>query len=78
MDLAEVGACGTAVERSVVPGYSGCYPRFGFASFARLGIKCEDEVPEEVFMILELKPEYFAGKTGTIQYHAAIGELEPR
>jgi putative acetyltransferase len=62
----------------VVLGHSGYYTRFGFAPSAPLDIKCGYDVPEEVFMILELKPGYLAGKTGTIHYHAAFAKVEPR
>ena len=62
----------------VVLGHAAYYPRFGFTPSARFDIKCEYDVAEEAFMILELVPEYLAGKTGTIRYHAAFGALEPR
>lgn len=57
---------------AVVLGHVEYYPRFGFSPSTRFGIRCEFEVPEEVFMVVELQPGYFQGKSGTIQYHAAF------
>jgi len=38
----------------VVLGHPEYYPRFGFSPSSRFGIGCEYEVPEEVFMVVEL------------------------
>lgn len=57
----------------VVLGHPEYYPRFGFSPSARLGIGCEYDVPEEVFMVMELQPGYLRGKSGIIKYHAAFG-----
>lgn len=59
----------------VVLGHPAYYPRFGFSPSSRFGIECEYEVPEEVFMIMELKPGYLHGKSGTIEYHAAFSNV---
>ncbi|HEX5705365.1 MAG TPA: N-acetyltransferase [Pyrinomonadaceae bacterium] len=59
----------------VVLGHSTYYPRFGFAPAARFGIGCEYDVPEEVFMIVELKAGYLNGASGQIKYHAAFSDL---
>jgi putative acetyltransferase len=56
----------------VVLGHSAYYPRFGFAPAVRYGIKCEYEVPEDAFMVLELQAGYLDGKTGMIHYHDAF------
>jgi len=58
-----------------VLGHPEFYPRFGFAPSSRFGIGCEYEVPEEVFMVMELQPEYLRGASGTIKYHAAFGNV---
>ena len=55
----------------VVLGHPEYYPRFGFSPSTRFGIKCEYEVPEEVFMVFELLPGYLRYTSGTIKYHAA-------
>ncbi|MGH8607986.1 MAG: GNAT family N-acetyltransferase [Gammaproteobacteria bacterium] len=59
----------------VALGHSKYYPRFGYSPSARFGIGCEYEVPEEVFMVLELLPGYLRGASGTIEYHAAFSNL---
>jgi len=59
----------------VVLGHSSYYPRFGFSPSARFGIGCEYDVPEEAFMILELKPGYLDGSSGKVKYHAAFSDL---
>jgi putative acetyltransferase len=56
----------------VVLGHPEYYPRFGFSPSSRFGIDSEYEVPEEVFMAMELLPESLSGKTGKIKYHAAF------
>ena len=57
----------------VVVGHPEYYPRFGFIPASRLGIACEYNVPDEVFMALELEPGTLQGKSGTIRYHEAFG-----
>jgi putative acetyltransferase len=52
-----------------VLGHSGYYPRFGFVSARRFGIECEYDVPDEVFMVLELRPDFLTGVSGVIKYH---------
>jgi putative acetyltransferase len=59
----------------VVLGHPGYYPRFGFAPAARFGIVCEYEVPEDAFMVVELRSAYLRGASGTIRYHAAFASL---
>jgi putative acetyltransferase len=63
------------VDAVVVLGYAAYYPRFGFVPASRCGLHCEYDVPDEVFMVLELKPGTLAGRSGIIRYHAAFSEL---
>jgi len=58
----------------VVLGHPGYYPRFGFSPSSRFGIDSDFEVPEDVFMALELEPEALSGKTGSVKYHAAFSD----
>src|SRR5690606_16719209 len=51
-------------ELIVVLGHPEYYPRFGFASAARLGLRCKWPVPEEAFMALELAPGAAARRGG--------------
>jgi putative acetyltransferase len=59
----------------VVLGHPSYYPRFGFQPSARFGIGCEYEAPEEAFMLVELRPGYMQGVTGTVQFHAAFKDV---
>ena len=59
----------------VVLGHTTYYPRFGFCPATFLGIGCEYDVPEGVFMTLELQPGYLQGKSGTVQYHKAFSDV---
>ena len=59
----------------VVLGHPAYYPRFGFSSSRRFGIGCEYDVPDDVFMVLELQPGFLHGASGKVKYHAAFGEL---
>ena len=59
----------------VVLGHPEYYPRFGFSPSARFGITCEYDVPEEVFMAIELQPGFLDGVPGKVKYHAAFGSM---
>jgi putative acetyltransferase len=60
----------------VVLGHPEYYPRFGFVPASRFSVTCEYEVPEEVFMALELKPGVLQGHGGTARYQPEFGELD--
>ncbi len=55
-----------------VLGHPAYYPRFGFSPAARFGIGCEYEVPEDVFMVVELQAGFLRGASGNVKYHAAF------
>jgi len=59
----------------VVLGHPEYYPRFGFSPSSRFGIDSEYEVPEEVFMAMELESEALSGKTGRVKYHNAFSKV---
>jgi putative acetyltransferase len=59
----------------VVLGHPEYYPRFGFVPSTQFGIRSEYDVPEDVFMVKELQPDYLGSATGTIKYHDAFGNL---
>jgi putative acetyltransferase len=59
----------------VVPGHPAYYPRFGFQPASRFGLGCPYDVPDDVFMALELRPGYLHGVSGTIAYHPAFDDL---
>jgi len=57
----------------VVLGHPKYYPRFGFSPSSQFGIDSEYDVPEDVFMALELKPGALSAITGRVRYHPAFG-----
>ncbi len=59
----------------VVLGHPEYYPRFGFSPSASFGISCEYDVPEEVFMIIELQPGFLDGVSGKVEYHSAFSSV---
>ena len=59
----------------VVLGHPEYYPRFGFVPASRFGIRSEYEVPDEVFMVQELREGALQGRTGTIRYHPAFANV---
>jgi putative acetyltransferase len=59
----------------VVLGHPPFYPRFGFAPASKYGIHCEYDVPDEVFMALELEANALGGPGGTLRYHETFEEL---
>ena len=59
----------------VVLGHPEYYPRFGFLPSSRFSIGCEYDVPEEVFMAMELQSGALSEKTGRVEYHEAFSTL---
>ena len=60
---------------SIVLGHPWFYPRFGFVPSVRYCILSEYDVPEDVFMVIELQPGYLLGTSGTIKYHPAFNDM---
>lgn len=61
------------VVGSVVVGHPEYYQRFGYTRASAFGLTCQFEVPDDVFMALELVKGAFDGG-GLIRYHAAFSE----
>jgi putative acetyltransferase len=61
------------VDAVVVLGHPEYYPRFGFVPASRHAIRSEYDVPENVFMIVELKPRALDGVSGLVRYDEAFG-----
>jgi putative acetyltransferase len=59
----------------VVLGHAEYYPRFGFRPSKPLGITWEIEVPEEVFMVAELREGALAGRKGIVRYRPEFDEV---
>jgi len=55
-------------ELVVVLGHPAYYPRFGFVPASTYGIKSEYDVPDEAFMVLELRQWVFSGRSGIVKY----------
>ena len=58
-----------------VLGHPQYYPRFGFVPASRFGISPVYDVPDEVFMALELIPGALSAKAGKMHYHKAFDGL---
>ena len=58
-----------------VLGHASYYPRFGFQPASRYGIGSRYDVPDEVFMALELETGSLDGKAGQMYYHPAFDRL---
>lgn len=59
----------------VVLGHPNYYPRFGFVPASQKGLRCEYDVADEVFMVLELAPNSLAGRTGLVKYHPDFSKV---
>jgi putative acetyltransferase len=59
----------------VVLGHAEYYPRFGFSPAVRLSLRSEYDVPEDVFMVCELRDGALTGLSGTVRYHPVFGEF---
>lgn len=55
-------------EIVVLAGHPNYYPRFGFVRAKPKGIECEFEVPDEAWMIKELKNGALAGRQGKVRF----------
>lgn len=62
-------------EIAFVLGHPNYYPRFGFTPSAPLGLRCQFDVPDEVFMVTELVPGALQNKHGTVYYHPLFSEV---
>lgn len=52
----------------IVLGHEHYYPKFGFEPASKWGIKAPFDVPDEVFMAIELIPNALENVNGTVQY----------
>lgn len=55
-------------ECVVVLGHPDYYPRFGFVPAICYGVRCEFDVPDEAFMVIELREGALRGRAGTARY----------
>lgn len=61
-------------ESVVVLGHPEYYPKFGFKKASEWNIKAPFEVPDEVFMAMELRENALQGVEGIVQYSSAFAE----
>jgi putative acetyltransferase len=61
-------------EIVVLVGHPNYYPRFGFVLASPRGIACEFEVPEEAWMLLELREGALVGRRGTVSFQPEFRE----
>ena len=59
----------------VVLGHSEYYPKFGFVPSVKYNIKSEYDVPDEVFMIQELRQGVLENVNGIVKYHEAFNSI---
>lgn len=59
----------------VVLGHPSYYPRFGFQTANQFGIRAPFLVPDEAFMVLELKPSALQDVNGLVRYPAYFDEV---
>ena len=62
-------------QAAFVLGHPDYYPRFGFVPASRFGIESVYDVPDEVFMAMELLPSSLTNKAGKMYYHPIFDEL---
>ncbi|MEG4149172.1 N-acetyltransferase [Microcoleus sp. Pol12B5] len=60
----------------VVLGHPDFYPRFGFIPASRKSLKCEYDVPDEAFMVLELDSGALQDCSGTVKYRSEFSLCE--
>ena len=61
-------------EIVVVLGHADYYPRFGFIPAKSKGIDCEFEVPDDAWMVLELREGALAGRSGIVKFQPEFSE----
>lgn len=59
----------------VVLGHPNYYPRFGFTPASLKGLRSEYDVPDEVFMVAELRSDALDGRLGLVKYHPKFNEV---
>jgi putative acetyltransferase len=59
----------------VVLGHPKYYPRFGFSPASQFEIYSEYDVPDDVFMAMELQPKALSEGSGVVRYHTAFNNV---
>jgi putative acetyltransferase len=58
----------TGLPFIIVLGHANFYPRFGYRPASTYGIKCDWDVPDDVFMLLTLDEQKMRGVSGLAKY----------
>jgi putative acetyltransferase len=59
----------------VVLGHPEYYPRFGFIPAVQRGLSCEYAVPDDVFMVAELREGALRGRKGVVKYGPEFSDV---
>jgi putative acetyltransferase len=59
----------------IVLGHPGFYPRFGFRPARAMGVTCEWDVPDDVFMIVVLDEHRMRGVSGLARYREEFSTI---
>jgi putative acetyltransferase len=59
----------------VVVGHAAFYPRFGFVPADRYALRCDYDVPADVFMVAKLEPGSLRGVSGLVRYDDAFANV---
>ena len=62
-------------EIAVVLGHPNYYPRFGFKTAKSVGIRCGFDVPDEAFMVMELREGALNGRSGIVRYQPEFNDV---
>lgn len=63
-------------EVVVVLGHPKFYPRFGFTPASSKGLRSEYDVPDDVFMVAELRPGALGGRRGLVKYNPEFSKVD--
>ena len=59
----------------IVLGHADYYPRFGFERASARGVRCEWDVPDDVFMLLVLDETTMSGVSGLARYRPEFAQV---
>ncbi len=59
----------------IVLGHADYYPRFGFERASARGVRCEWDVPDDVFMLLVLDKTTMSGVSGLARYRPEFAQV---
>jgi putative acetyltransferase len=64
------------VPAAIVLGHPDYYPKFGFRPASTFGLDSEYEVPDDVFMAIEIHPGALEHLSGRVYYHELFSSLD--